>query len=476
MISNTGKGLSKFMQRQFTRSLQTAETATERITTGKRINRAADDVGAFFMSSQMHAHEKSQRMALGNIEKGLALIERTDQALDEVHNIMSRMHELAVQASSDVLNSSDRSAVAEEFDGMIETLDKIANTAKYGSSELLKSSYVDLGLLVDVSGSMSSIINEVANSINNVAQSIRSANIELRLGVAELGGDPIDNVDKTADFTDTQAVFDNAVEDLRDMTAENSMDPYTSLIQLSSAANDDPGKYEEDAFSWKSGSSQKFIAVITDTNRETTNLGYTEQDAINAMVNENIEVHAIGYGGTESTMNNIITATGGTFSNAGGGGSNVQSALEDIADSITSRFGTNLSTTLQTGADNNGDNQRNLSIPFDYTSTGLGIDGTSVDTQADSLSSLDTLKTALERVRDGRAETGALYQRLLHTYENEANEAASEQQTIFRLTDADLAEETAKMTSENIKSQVGLASMAQARTLSLTSMRELMAS
>ena len=47
MISNEGSGLSKFMQRQFNRSLQTVKTSTERVTTGKRVNRAADDVGAF---------------------------------------------------------------------------------------------------------------------------------------------------------------------------------------------------------------------------------------------------------------------------------------------------------------------------------------------------------------------------------------------------------------------------------------------
>ena len=62
MKINNGKGLSKFMQRQLNRSLNTADIATERLTTGKRVNNAKDDVGAFFMSSQIHAYEQSQRL------------------------------------------------------------------------------------------------------------------------------------------------------------------------------------------------------------------------------------------------------------------------------------------------------------------------------------------------------------------------------------------------------------------------------
>ena len=100
MITNTGKGLSHFMQRQFTRSLQTTKTATERITTGKRVNRAADDVGAFHMASNINSEQISRKMAIRNIESGLDLIERADIGMTELTNAVTRLRELAVFGSN----------------------------------------------------------------------------------------------------------------------------------------------------------------------------------------------------------------------------------------------------------------------------------------------------------------------------------------------------------------------------------------
>ena len=144
----------------------------------------------------------------------------------------------------------------------METLDNIANTAKYASTDLLKSSYVDLGILVDVSTSMSGIINAVADSIDAVSTKIESANIELRLGLAEMGVDNIDNVFKTADFGDSKSTFDAAVNNLKSMNYTVLTDPYSSIIQVSSADNDISGQYEEDAFSWREGAAKSFSPLF----------------------------------------------------------------------------------------------------------------------------------------------------------------------------------------------------------------------
>ena len=111
-------------------------------------------------------------------------------------------------------------------------------------------------------------------------------------------------------------------------------------MNLSSDDNDVSGQFDPDAFSWRQGTESKEIVVITDTGRERSTVGYTEQSVIDTMNEENIKVHAIG--GSQSdgslsadarvSLNNITAQTGGTFTFTDQVASQVDDGLNAIAD------------------------------------------------------------------------------------------------------------------------------------------------
>ncbi|RKX51847.1 MAG: hypothetical protein DRP50_08220, partial [Thermotoga sp.] len=109
----------------------------ERLSSGYKINRAADDAAGLAISEKMRNQVTGLNMATKNAQDGISLIQTAEGALNETHSILQRMRELAVQATNDTNTDDDRAQIQSEFDQLIEEIDRIGNTTEFNTKKLL---------------------------------------------------------------------------------------------------------------------------------------------------------------------------------------------------------------------------------------------------------------------------------------------------------------------------------------------------
>ena len=111
--------------------------ALERLSSGKRINRASDDAAGMAISQKMQAQVRGLKQASRNSLDGISLIQTAEGALNEVHEILQRMRELSVQASNGTNAKEDLVAIQNEINELTEEVDRIANTTEFNKISLL---------------------------------------------------------------------------------------------------------------------------------------------------------------------------------------------------------------------------------------------------------------------------------------------------------------------------------------------------
>ena len=141
------------------------DTAMERLSSGKRINTAADDAAGLAISSRMTAEITGNKMAIRNTSDAQALIDTAEGAHDEVNNILQRMRELAVQASNDTYNSSDRGNLQQEVDALSKEIDRIASATDWGGKRLLNGSAGEMSATSHLDTADFSF--QIGSSVNN---------------------------------------------------------------------------------------------------------------------------------------------------------------------------------------------------------------------------------------------------------------------------------------------------------------------
>ena len=112
--------------------------STEKLSSGYRINRAADDAAGLTISEKMRKQIKGLDRASTNAEDGVSAVQTAEGALTEVHSMLQRMNELATQASNGTNSVSDRSAIQDEIDQLTTEIDRVAETTKFNETYLLK--------------------------------------------------------------------------------------------------------------------------------------------------------------------------------------------------------------------------------------------------------------------------------------------------------------------------------------------------
>ena len=114
--------------------------STEKLSSGYRINRAADDAAGLTISEKMRKQIKGLDRASTNAEDGVSSVQTAEGALTEVHSMLQRMNELATQASNGTNSESDRSAIQDEISQLTTEIDRVSETTKFNETYLLKGS------------------------------------------------------------------------------------------------------------------------------------------------------------------------------------------------------------------------------------------------------------------------------------------------------------------------------------------------
>ena len=115
-----------------------ASGSTEKLSSGYRINRAADDAAGLAISEKMRKQIRGLSQASSNAEDGISCVQTAEGALAEVQDMLQRMNELAVQAANGTNSATDRQYIQDEFDQLIEEIDRVAETTKFNETYLLK--------------------------------------------------------------------------------------------------------------------------------------------------------------------------------------------------------------------------------------------------------------------------------------------------------------------------------------------------
>ncbi len=114
--------------------------AMERLSSGLRVNRAADDAAGLAISEKLRAQVRGLNQAARNAQDGISFIQTAEGALNETHSILQRIRELAVQGANDTLTSADRSNLQQEIDNLLAEVDRIANSTEFNTKKLLDGS------------------------------------------------------------------------------------------------------------------------------------------------------------------------------------------------------------------------------------------------------------------------------------------------------------------------------------------------
>lgn len=134
-LSNTGRSLGK---------------AFERVSSGLRVNSAADDAAGLGVAENLEAASRSARVAMRNTNDGISVVQTAEGATSEVGNILKRMRELAVQSSSETLESTERGYIQDEYSALASEVDRIAQVTEFNGLKLTNNSNTTLAIQVGV--------------------------------------------------------------------------------------------------------------------------------------------------------------------------------------------------------------------------------------------------------------------------------------------------------------------------------------
>lgn len=204
------------------------QKSLERLSSGKRINRASDDAAGLAISQKMEAQVRGLRQASRNSLDGVSLIQTAEGALNEVHAMLQRMRELSVQGANGVYDDGDLDALANEMKELTEQIDKIAKETEFNGIPLLKG---ELGtnesgesitkLKLQIGASEGQYI-EVDMEKINITVGKKDGQLDIINGVIEEDGDGFKVAEdlKSSHFNDAIETYEAAIQKVSNMRSQ----------------------------------------------------------------------------------------------------------------------------------------------------------------------------------------------------------------------------------------------------------------
>lgn len=124
-------------QRNLGNTTNVLNRSLERLSSGQRINRAGDDAAGLAISEKLRANIRSMRQATRNAGDGVSMIQTAEGAMNEVSNILVRLRELSIQASSDTIGDTERAFIDKEVQGLKAEVDRIAASTEFNGTRIL---------------------------------------------------------------------------------------------------------------------------------------------------------------------------------------------------------------------------------------------------------------------------------------------------------------------------------------------------
>ena len=444
--------------------------SSEKLSSGYQINRAADDAAGLAISEKMRKQINGLDRASTNAQDGVSAVQTAEGALTEVHSMLQRMNELAVQAANGTNSKEDRDAIQAEIDQLSTEIDRVAETTKFNETYLLKGNSATKTVNVNAhdAGLKGTLVQGAGTG------STFTANLTVGGKVSIAGADyRIVETDDGQDYANELGIVQDAVAD--NATDNVTIDGTTYTIDTSKGTGNEfwtdsnGNEYTADQLkdlvgdgsTVKIGDDDALNVVDADADD-----ALTLDQAVEKMANALKDASSIG--GTKSLASCDKDEAIGTEAQA------VDSEGNDIAGSFdytftiekaTATVQKDLTFSLHVGADADMTNKINVNVEA-MDAANLGIKGLNVsdNTGTAATYAIDAIADAINKVSSQRSALGAVQNRLEHTIDNLDNVVENTTAAESRIRDTDMAEEMVEFSKNNILAQAGQSMLAQANT------------
>ena len=491
-------------QRNLSASQTNLAKSMQRLSSGLRINSAKDDAAGLAISDRMTSQIRGLNQATRNANDGISLAQTAEGAMQESTNILQRMRELAVQSANDTNSASDRASLQSEVDQLKQELTRIAETTTFNGKKLLDGSMISAQFQVGanagetisfgIGSARSTDLGNHSLTTNNAtaAQGIEVAtaaatasaanNVEAQdLTIVGKEGSEVvkvaagDSAAKIAEAVNTQSektgvtATAKTTATLGTLSADGSVSLNLQgtnttaigitatvlkddLSNLASAINEQAGntgitaKLSDDKKSITLEQSAGYDIKISDFVHGGAGVGGTAA-TFEVTGSEGIAVALTDTAGADAAAETAAIAANTDSTTVGGQVSFASSASFNVTSSIANAAGSIFNNATANAA--------NVSTLQSINT----LDITSVDGSSKAIEAVDG---ALMQIDNMRGDLGAVQNRFESTIANLQNISENISAARSRILDADIAQETSKMTSQNILQQAGVSILAQA--------------
>ena len=484
----------------------TLSSSTEKLSSGYKINRAADDAAGLSISEKMRKQIRGLTQASSNAEDGISSVQTAEGALQEVTDMLQRMNELAVQAANGTNSETDRGYIQDEIDQLVTEVDRVSETTKFNETYLLKgdasksvTTKYTQSYAVTYTVNTGSNSGNVGNKINynstdtlifaTMAKADLTGGVNGTTAVAESatkGSDItkyLNNGDGTVDATKYTAfhsadnnadligadvkdgeilakanktyIWDKNANQIIKIDKGNDMSAYLQNVEISAAGKTTYAEMKEGYILLNATP----VDQVTDVKKDMSEMKLydSEGNQVSGVALKNYYDDFGNYKGglyktNDAANDNIATAD------------EMKKFVNNISTSVTS----DLSFTLHVGADSASTNKITANIQS-MSAASLGIDvlkssnaGIVDSTGAKATDAIDVIADAIQKVSTQRSALGAVQNRLEHTIKNLDNVVENTTSAESQIRDTDMATEMVKYSNANILSQAGQSMLAQA--------------
>ena len=449
----------------------TLSKSTEKLSSGYKVNRAADDAAGLAISEKMRKQIRGLTQASANAEDGISAVQTAEGALTEVHDMLQRMNELAVQAANGTNAATDRAFIQDEIDQLSQEIDRVAETTKFNETYLLKGNPHGVK---EYSFKYKKVVAAVAqeataefdnDTATNATFSLDFANSAVsstyQNALVKAVRDQGVTVSATTNVNgDTEYILKLNGSDAKATFKVQTVDAEAGTFNIVNAE----GQLVAEAEVGGIGTGESAIMTAKTAKAaikegEIFSLYDKDGNAISAnALNDYFTADADGKSKSRAEAPSVYDALGNklTLSDyADGGKAEVIAATKDQTAALKMSF--------HVGADGTLNNKINISIAA-MSAKGLGVNGIRVDGNNgnSATAAIDTISAAVKKVSTQRSALGAVQNRLEHTIKNLDNIAENTTAAESQIRDTDMANEMVKYSNANILSQAGQSMLAQA--------------
>jgi flagellin len=441
-------------------SANSLQTSIERLSSGLRINSAADDAAGLAISARMTAQINGLDQAARNANDGISLAQTADGALSSVSDNLQRIRELAVQSANATNSSSDRASLQLEVSQLQSEIDRVATQTQFNGTNLLDGSFTAKAFQVGANAGQTITVASIASA--------RSSALGQYQGYS-LTNQSIGAASNT--LTATTVTINGVATSLGSIATDAKS--ITSAINASGLAG---FTATANATSVAAGV-QALTGTANGTSIITVNgIAINVNNAVgNAATNRANTVAALN--AQSSATGVVATDTGSGVSLAASDGRNITVAFAvgtataatiadyGLAPAATTGATMNLGYSAPSGTTGNVVFAGAFANTTAIAATGTAVSGLDISTVAGANAALSSVDAALQTINSSRASLGAIQNRFSSTVQNLQTSSQNASSSRSRIEDADFAAETANLSRAQVLQQAGTAMVAQANQM-----------